>query len=355
VWESESVVVADEHWNPRCTIPDDLVAPVRVEPKGGRGPTKAQASGPRYRQTSSGLYVPSEVDEGIVEQRIFEQGHRIRSYGAVTGWAALRWHGVRYCDGRSAHAEGVQPVPLVVGRHPLQPDPRVTIRNAQIAPTERVLRRGIWCTTPQRALFDELRFMGSLREAVVILDMAAAARVISVKLFAVYVMLRPAWTGVRFVRRVLLLASDHSRSPQESRMRLVWVLDAGLGPPLCNVPVFDRHGRLLGYPDLFDPVAGVVGEYDGADHKARDRRRADITREQLFRDHGLEYFTVVEGDLLDRGAVVRRMHAARARAQFLPGDRTLWTLTPPTGWSPRAEPLDVHLVRTGEAPWLVRA
>ncbi|MEO7352625.1 MAG: hypothetical protein ABIR34_05605 [Marmoricola sp.] len=206
----------------------------------------------------------------------------------------------------------------------------------------------------QRALFDELRFMSSLREAVVVLDMAAAARVISVKLFTQYVELRPAWTGVPFVREVVALASDHSRSPQESRMYLVWVLDAGLDPPLCNVPVFDRRGKLLGYPDLLDPVSGTIGEYDGADHKARDRRRSDITREQRFRDHGLEYFTVVEGDLPDRDRVVRRMQAACARARFLPADQTLWTLTPPPGWRPREEPLDVHLVRTGEAPFLVR-
>jgi hypothetical protein len=346
--------MAEDRWNPRCMIPDDLVAPVPVDPAGMTGPTKAQAAGSRFRQTSSGLYVPSEVDEAVVEQRIFEQGHRIRSYGAVTGWAALRWHGVRYCDGRGGDEQGSRPIPLVVGRHPLRPDPRITISNAQIANTERLRRRGIWCTTVQRALFDELRFMRSLREAVVLLDMAAAARVISVQLFALYVAVRPAWTGVPFVRRVLPLASDHSRSPQESRMRLVWVIDAALDPPLCNVPVFDRRGRLLGYPDLLDPVAGVVGEYDGADHRTRDRRQADITREQLFRDHGLEYFTVVEGDLPDRIAVAKRMHAARARARFLPAAERLWTLTPPPGWRPHQEPLDVHLARTGEGSWLVR-
>ncbi len=347
--------MTEEHWNPRCTIPEHLVAPVRIDSTGLAGPTKAQAAGPHYRQTSSGQYVPSHVDGGVVEQRILEQGHRIRSYGAVTGWAALRWHGVRYCDGRIPHHEGkLRPVPLVVERHPLRPDDRVEITNGQLSQTERLFRRGIWVTTLQRALFDELRFMVSLREAVVLLDMVAAARCISVALFAQYVAKRPAWTGVPFVRQVLQLASDDSRSPQETRMRLVWVLDAGLEPPLCNVPVFNRHGRLLGHPDLLDPVSGTMGEYDGADHRARDRRRSDLRREQQFRDHGLEYFTVVDGDLRDRGEVVRRMHAARARAQYLPADERLWTLDPPPGWRPREELLDVHLLRTGEAPFLVR-
>ena len=43
------------------------------------GPTKRQAAGPRFRQTSAGLYVPAPSDEAVVEQRIFEQAHRIRS------------------------------------------------------------------------------------------------------------------------------------------------------------------------------------------------------------------------------------------------------------------------------------
>jgi hypothetical protein len=109
----------------------------------------------------------------------------------------------------------------------------------------------------------------------------------------------------------------------------VWLLDAGLPPPLCNRPVFSLDGRLLGIPDLLDPAAGLVGEYDGADHLRRDRRRRDITREQRYRDHGLEYFTVVRGDLSDRPAVVRRMCAARQRALQRSETAPLWTIDEP--------------------------
>ena len=116
-------------------------------------------------------------------------------------------------------------------------------------------------------------------------------------------------------------------------MRLVWVIDARLPPPLCNKPLFDLRGKLLGYPDLFDPVAGVVGEYDGTDHTRQDRRKSDAAREELFRDHGLEYFDLVRGDLADTERVVRRMHGARSRAKFLPPDQRKWTLEPPAGWN----------------------
>jgi hypothetical protein len=211
----------------------------------------------------------------------------------------------------------------------------------------------MWATTVQRAVFDVMR-RTTLRQAVVAMDMSAAGRLISVFLMTLYVANRPAWTGVPLVRRALALASNDSRSPMETLMRLVWVLDASLEPPVCNQPIFSRDGLLLGYPDLLDVRSGTIGEYDGAVHKEADRHRKDVEREQRFRDHGLEYFTVVGGDLLDRPKVVRRMHSTRARALFLPEEERAWTLTAPPWWTPREEALDVHLLRLGEAPLLVR-
>jgi very-short-patch-repair endonuclease len=93
--------------------------------------------------------------------------------------------------------------------------------------------------------------------------------------------------------------------------------------------VFGLDGSLLGVPDLFDECAGVVGEYDGADHRRLDRRRTDSSREERLRDHGLEYFRVVEGEVADRARLAARMHAVRRRARFLPPDRRRWTLEEP--------------------------
>jgi len=342
------------HWSPSCELPPGLVRPRPIDPTGVNGPTKGQARGPGWRQTSSGLYVPAEVSDEVVEQRILEQGQRICSHGAVTAWAALRWRGAAYFDGLAEAATSRLPVPLVVGRHRLRPDPRVEVSRDQIAPTELTWVAGIFCATVQRALFDQMRYAPSLRTAVVAMEMAAAARLISVRLMRMYVAQRSAWQGVELVRRALAIAIDTSRSPQETLMRLVWLLDAGLPAPLCNVPVFDLHGRLLGIPDLLDPVAGMIGEYDGAHHKARKQHRSDVRREGVFRDHGLEYFAVVGGDLLDRPLVVSRMHSTRARALFEPEERRHWTLTPPPWWKPREEPLDRHLLRTGQAGFLIR-
>jgi hypothetical protein len=303
--------------------------------------------GKKWRRCGPGLYVPAAADNRVVEQRLVEQAGRLGAHGAVTGWAALRWYGATFFDGADDGGRRRLPVPLVVGTD-LRPDPRVALSFEQLAPTERVVVDGLPCTTVQRALFDEMRRTGGLWHAVRCMDMAAAAGLISVALMSEYVVQRCAWTGVPLVRRALLHATDDSRSPQESTMRLVWTLIADLPQPICNQPVFSRDGGFIGMPDLLDPVAGLVGEYDGEDHLRHDRRRYDTSREERFRDHGLEYFRVVRGEFDDLDRVARRMRRVRARAAFVRADRRRWTLEAPAGY-PVAEPLDVRLERAGLA------
>jgi hypothetical protein len=218
------------------------------------------------------------------------------------------------------------------------------ISRERFPPSERTVVAGLAVATVQRAVFDEMRRKRTLLHAVQTIEMAAAALLISVASMTAYVVPeRNGYTGVPLVRRALGLAIDDSRSPPETWLRLVW-LSLGFPPPVCNKPVFDLDGRLLGYPDLFDPVAGLVGEYDGADHKARERHRRDVAREELFRDHGLEYFEVVAGD--SREIAAARMLQTRGRARFLPPDRCAWTMQPPSWW-PVAESLDARLARLG--------
>jgi hypothetical protein len=294
--------------------------------------------------------VPSDVDGTVVEQRILEQAARLDHRGAVTAWAALRWHGGTFFDGTTDGGAARLPVPLI-SYAKLAEHPASTVTQEQCAPTERLVVDGLRCTTVQRALFDEVRRVESVREAACAISMAAAARLISCRLFASYVAKRNAWTGVPHAREAVGLAVDDCRSPQEFRMLMCWLLDAELPMPLLNREVFDLDGRLIGIPDLFDPVAGVVGEYQGEHHKDGQRHRDDVAREQDFRNHGLEFFEVVGGDLARRRLVVARMRDARSRAKFLPPESCAWTLEPPAS---RGSPESVHhyLVRTGRAAGL---
>ena len=137
--------------------------------------------------------------------------------------------------------------------------------------------------------------------------------------------------GIHQLTRAIGLADENTASPQEPLMKLCWMLDAGLPRPLSNVPVFTRAGKHLATPDLLDPVAGVVGEYDGAVHL--HQRKRDRDREETLRAVGLEYFTVLAGDL-GRRPVVERMRAARARARFEDPATRAWTLEAPYWWIP---------------------
>jgi hypothetical protein len=265
-----------------------------------------------------------------VEQRIVEQEARLGRYGAVSGWAALRWRGASYFEGWS-RSDGVLAVPLAVGKACLRPDPAYVRLRRQIPLWEWNVHGGLRCACWDRALFDEIIRLGSARAGAVAIDMAVAAGLGTVDGFWNFLeRVRPR-NGVVLAREAAGLACGAHWSPQEAWMCQCWCLDAGLPEPMFNVPVFDLGGNLLGIPDLFDPDAGVVGEYQGAVHRDLAQHRRDVERAERFRSHGLEYFEVVGGQLYDV-ATATRMRQVRARAPFLaPADRA-WTLEVPGWW-----------------------
>jgi hypothetical protein len=279
------------------------------------------------------LYVPVSVDAEVAEQRILEQSMRLPPGGAVTGWAALRLHGANFFDGREADGFTRIPVPLLIGQgRNIRGDELVSISREELPPAEVVIRHGIPCTCVLRALWDEMRRVEDPREAVVAMDMTAAAWLASIRQVFDYALVRRRWRRARQVRWALQLASEDSRSPNETRMRLIWQLDAEFPAPLVNQHVWALNGRLLGIADILDPVAGVVGEFDGADHRTARRHSKDVGREGRFRDEKLELFRITGLDLLDRQQVVNRMRSTRGRALWLPEHERSWTIKPPPGW-----------------------
>ncbi len=257
---------------------------------------------------------------------------RLGPQGAVTGWASLLQHGALGFDGLGPDGRTILPVMLVSPDRQLRGRVSSHVLLDRLDDWERIVVDGVPCTDVRRALFDLMRHQ-DLREAVVSMDAAAHVELTSIRRMYGYVLTRARWNGLPLVEEALGLADEHSRSQAETRMRLVWVIDAGLPRPLCNRPIFSLSGELLGVPDLLDVEAGVVGEYDGADHRRRDRRFRDLGRETLFRGHGLEYFTLVAGDLQDRDRAVARMIATRERALRSTDFREqTWTLRPPPGW-----------------------
>lgn len=341
-----SLMARQRHkWDPKCPPPRGLVRPSRLDPSGVTGPTSSQARGGKWRRTSYGFYVPSTStaklpDLLLPEQRILEQSMRLPPEGAVTGWASCRLFGATFFDGLLPDGRTLIPVPLATGPTArIRGDLAITVLRCRLNPSELVLRHGIACTRARRGLFDAMRAAPDVRESVVAMDMMAAAHVVSIKQMREYLDDHPGWNGAPQVAAALELASEYSKSPNETRMRLIWEIDAGFPRPLVNRPIFDLRGRLLGIADILDPVAGVVGEFDGADHRGASRHSRDVGREDGFRRRGLEYFTVTGPDVDVRRRVVSRMASARSRAKWLPEGERRWTIVAPPGWG-RDETLD---------------
>ncbi|MFC4787355.1 hypothetical protein ACT8ZV_22955 [Nocardioides sp. MAHUQ-72] len=308
-----------------------LVAPVRVDPSGAAGPSPTQVGAERWRRSSRGLYVPGHLDPALPEQRIVEAAALLPAYGGVTGWAALRWAGGRWFGGLAEGGHALRPVTLAIGGN-VRSRPGVQICEEGLDPRDLTEIDGLRITTLVRAVCFEVRYARDVRRGVLALDMAAHDDLVSVDEAAEYAATLGTWTGIPCCREALGLASENSWSPQESLMRLIWVLDANRPRPLCNVPIFDPHGRHLATPDLFDAEAGVIGEYDGPLHLVEAQRRRDEVREAVLREHGLEYVAMTAADHADPVALVARIHAAYTRAARIPESCRSWTLDQPAWW-----------------------
>ncbi|MGH3360837.1 MAG: hypothetical protein ACRDOM_00130 [Nocardioides sp.] len=330
-----------EHFQPPPFHPDrpSLVAPVRLDPTGRNGPTRVQVRGKGWRQASHGLHLPADVDSTVVEQRIVEVAARIPpGRGVITGWAALRWLGARWFDGGTASDPCGLPV-MVATIHKLHQAPGMKTCREGYGPSDVIVVDGLPITVPVRSVAFEMRYAATVRDAVRAFDMAAYDDLVSRDELIAYAGLAPrtglsSWTGMPQCRKATLLGDENAWSPQEVAMRMVWELNAGLSRPLTNVPIFDLRGNHIGTPDLLDPVAGLLGEYDGPLHLEGSRRAGDIRREEAFRDVGLECVTAMAGDTGDRSRLAARIIAARGRALWLPEEQRQWTIQPPAWWIP---------------------
>jgi hypothetical protein len=270
--------------------------------------------------------VPAYVDGSVPEQRILEQSVRLSAGGAVTGWAGCRIHGAAFFDGVARDGETLLPVPLAIG-----PAGKVRGDDAVLLsyhPLEEPLERhGVPTAPPPRCVVDHARVQHDPREVIVALDMMAAARLLWVDELAAYA------EGLRAGERDLVrwacgLASQHSRSPNETRLRLLAELDAGLPRLWVNPVVHDRNGHRIGEVDLLDVEAGMVIEYDGADHRSAGQHSYDVGKETALRRVGLEVARVTGPDLRRPGRVVRRLQEVRGRARFEAEAWRAWTATP---------------------------
>ena len=187
---------------------------------------------------------------------------------------------------------------------------------------------GIPVTAPLRTAFDLARSQ-PLEDAVVALDVMARQLGVAPAAVARFLRSHRRFRGVHLGLRAVSLAEPRSRSCGESRLRVVWMVDARLPRPLSNPTVVDDGGAFVAMPDLLDLDAGMAAEYDGSGHRDLDAHTRDNAREEDMERVGL---VVVRATSLDVGplrrATVRRLLDGRRRALALnPGGRT-WGFRP---------------------------
>jgi hypothetical protein len=269
-----------------------------------------------------------------VEQRIVEASARLPDYGGVTGWAGLRWMGGVWFDGLASGGRRQRPVDLATADSSIRSQPGIKVSEERLAPSELMTYAGLRVTRPVRSLFFEMRRAPDPDAAVVSADMAAYSDLVSRAEARAMADANPGWTGIGTKRAALDVMDENAWSPAEVTMRTVWCALAGLPRPLCNRPVFDLNGRLIGTPDLLDPVAGVAGEYDSTLHLETAQRARDVHRESLFRAAGLEYVTMLAADLARPAAFVVRLRQAYVRAARQSVSERAWTIELPSWWVP---------------------
>jgi len=307
-----------------------VAMPVRIDPEGVVGPTVGQARGRRWRRVGKGLYVPADVDPTTTFQRIVEAV--AGSGGAVTGWAALHWLYATWFDGLEGDGRTPMPVPIAIhDRRRVRPRPGVRLSEDWLFDGEVIVVDGVPITIPVRSVSYEVRRARTLPRAVRIIDMAAFDDLIDLASLEAYADRLVARGGVRLLKRALPVARENAWSPPEVDMRLEWEGTGLAETLLCNPAVFDLSGQHLFTPDLFDPVHGVAGEYNGAVHDGVPVRRRDLDREELYRRSGIEVVWMMSTDNRDVSRFIQRLHAGYGRAAGRHGDRG-WTLEHPGWW-----------------------
>lgn len=217
-------------WHPVCPIPHELTRPARSDPRTPLDHLSRVLPAREHSARPPGTTDPGAVRETPARRR------RDRLGRVPTAPAAL-------IDGLGRDGRTPLPIPLALGHSGnIRTDDLVVPTYERLDAGEVVARLGIPCVDVLRATFDAMRLAGDDREAVVVTDMMAAAERVSMVRMRDYIDTHAGWQDIDRVRRAMTLAREHSRSPNPTRLRLIWVLDAGLPPDVhVNCPVRPRR------------------------------------------------------------------------------------------------------------------
>jgi hypothetical protein len=283
------------------------------------------------------LFVPSPrlLDEALLasgdtDVRVAAVRRLVPLEVPLGGWAALRWLGVDALDGRTGPA-GATLLPITVCTGPvgrLRARRGLVVDRSTLMDVDVVEHNGVLVTTAERSCLDVMRGFGA-EEGLVAADATVRAGLTTPERLAATLTRMSGLKGVPQARVAVSLVDGRAESGPESRLRYVWVVEAGLPVPLVNPVVLDLAGRFVARADLVDPEAGTVGEYDGSQHRELAQHTADNVREEDLEGLNLEVTRSTSLDLWPhRRRLVTRLRVAHRRGTQRDHGKDSWILRP---------------------------
>jgi len=189
-----------------------------------------------------------------------------RRNGIVTGVAASAVHGAEWVD---------SDIPVELLWNCTRPPDGIVVRNERVSDDEWTVVGGLPVTTPARTAFDLGRYL-KRGQAVARLDALMRVAPFSVEDVMLLTKRYKGARGVAKLKAVLPLVDGGAASPQETRLRLLFI-DAGLPKPTTQITIYDQSGRYVRTIDLGWEDFNVGAEYDGEQHRTN---RAQYVKDQ---------------------------------------------------------------------------
>jgi hypothetical protein len=144
---------------------------------------------------------------------------------------------------------------------------------------------GMYVTTAARTALD-LACRLKVDDAVAAIDALARATKLNMADVDVLVQRYRGRRAIRRARVALDLVDAGAESPQETRLRLLYIR-AGFPPPETQIPVYDEYGQLVAVLDLGWRNILVGADYEGEHHRiSRQRFNSDIRRHDIVTERG---------------------------------------------------------------------
>ena len=235
--------------------------------------------------------------------------------GPSPGGRPSRLLGAGYLDGIGPRRRTRLAVPVAANGDRLRSSDALDVHRVSIEEGDVVIRYGVRCAMPERALFDAMRWTetfrvrrdrrrhGGRRRA----DPRRRAGLRS----------RPAarhTTGSSHSRRSVVPTKAPARRRGPAAAHLAAPLRAGHSP-LTNRTVLQPGWPPLGRPDLISERLGMGAEFDGAEHRDRARHRQRRTTARRLPASRSGDRDVRGRGPRRRGLVVDRLQATRRRAR----------------------------------------